>query len=246
MTHNHNVVDTDTHYIIDSATREIANSFQVKKIIGQFDHKAERLTFEIPRYFDGHDFSKCNVAKVFYTNSDNIEKEKNSGEYTITDLKVKEDDENIVIFSWLVEMESTNIAGFLEFSISLQCVSKGEIEYSWNSAPYRLMVIKTRTVSDGISVIQIAIENAKEERRVDLKNVLEAMSSENLNDKSWDELKDIIEELSVQSFIEPMFEFFKDYFGEYETPDNPGGGGTFPVEPEIPIEPEGDDEFVTE
>lgn len=97
-----------------------------------------------------------------------------------------------------------------------------------------------------VDVIGAAVKSAQDRLRTELAEVVSFATGEENSDKTWPELKETVADLSVQSFIEPMFEFFEDYFGEYETPEDPGGGGTIPVEPEIPIEPEGDDENVTE
>lgn len=65
MSHTHNIYDSDMHYVIDPLTRQINNDDADQKVVlVQGDHKSERLTFEIPRYIEGHDMSLCDVVCV--------------------------------------------------------------------------------------------------------------------------------------------------------------------------------------
>ncbi len=67
MAHLHEVKDKDTHFMIDPETMEITNASEVKAL-KQGDHGAERFTFEMPRYIEGHDMSVCNKVEVHYNN----------------------------------------------------------------------------------------------------------------------------------------------------------------------------------
>lgn len=141
MAHVHNVVDTDTHYIIDGNTKEIANTFEVKRVLIQNDHNSERLTFEIPRFFDGHDLLSCNLNEVIYYNTDKVKKEKKYGAYEIKDLKKKEGNEDVLIFTWLISDDATEFDGSIVFNISFQCVNNNDkVEYALNTALFELKV----------------------------------------------------------------------------------------------------------
>lgn len=145
MSHIHNVVDTDPHYKIDGITRTIVNVDETKRMLVQGDHKSERLTFEIPRYVDGHDFAECNVVEIHYINEDTLQKNKSSSFYVVEDLHVKgesEEDKNIVVLSWLVEGDATVYAGTLNFSIHFKCVANYKTEYSWNTTTFEGITIK--------------------------------------------------------------------------------------------------------
>lgn len=107
-----------------------------------------------------------------------------------------------------------------------------------------LVVEATGDISGGEDAggaIQEAIKQAQEKYRSELETSLETATGENYDGKTWDELKDAVRDMSIEPFIEPMFEFFEEYAIDFETPDDPGGGGTIPEEPN-----EGDDENVTE
>lgn len=131
MEHLHDIRDDDTHFIIDANTRTINNTSGNKFILMQYDHNCERYTFEIPRYIDGHDMSLCNAVQIQYQINDK------TGFYTVTDLQIDAVDENIVLFSWLIDYNTTQIVGVLNFLIRFSCVSDdGICEYVWNTGIY--------------------------------------------------------------------------------------------------------------
>lgn len=141
MSHIHNVIDIDVPYKIDVVLRTVTNISEVKRELVQYDHKSERLTFEMPRYFDGHDFTKCNVVEVHFDNVSTNGVDKSSSYYTVKDLHVKEDDENIVVFSWLVEGDATKYVGTLNFAIHFACIVDDVIDYVWGTTEFKGIVI---------------------------------------------------------------------------------------------------------
>ena len=144
MIHEHIVKDTDKHFSIDPATREIVNE-SGKIVLVQGDHKSEQFTFSIPRYVDGHDMSQCNMVQVHYTNTDKETGSVNEDVHETSDLRISPDSEDVVIFSWLITANATQYVGSLAFSISYNCVSEnGDIEYSWNTVDYTEISIKSR------------------------------------------------------------------------------------------------------
>lgn len=137
MGHIHDVIDTDIHYKIDGISRTIINVNETKRQLVQYDHNSERLTFEIPRKVDGHDFSECNMVEVHFENVDVFEKNKSSGIYIVDDLHVKEDDEETVVLSWLVSGDATEYVGTLNFIIRFACVTDGYVDYAWNTTVFK-------------------------------------------------------------------------------------------------------------
>ena len=136
--HNHNVIDTDIHYKIDGVSRTVTNINETKRMLVQGDHNSERLTFEIPRYVDGHDFSECNAVQIHYENTDMSEKNRSADIYDVNDLHVKEDDEDIVVLSWLVHNNATKYIGTLNFGIRFSCIAEdGVVEYAWNTTTFK-------------------------------------------------------------------------------------------------------------
>ena len=71
------VIDFDNCFMVDPFTREITSKKPQKNVLIQNDHNSERFTFEVPRFIEGRDISKCNTVRVYYRNG------KNNGVYTV-------------------------------------------------------------------------------------------------------------------------------------------------------------------
>lgn len=174
MAHIHDVTDRDPHFEINPITREITNLSKEKIRIMQYDHNSERFTFDIPRYVDGHDMKTCNRIEIHFQNTSSSTKEVSADVYIVEDMAVAEDDEDVVVFSWLISGASTMYAGPLNFHISFKCMTGNEIDYIWGTDIFRGI-----SVGDGLNngeavankysdVIGDMIEEAVEQRYSDL------------------------------------------------------------------------------
>ena len=146
MAHKHPVYDTDTHFSINPVTRAIKNESSRKVTLIQYDHNSERFTFELPRYIEGHDMAECNKVEVHFLNIDKATKKQNADAYTVDDLQISPDDEGIVVCSWLISQNATQLAGSLHFLLNYACVTGEKLDYAWHSDVY-----KGISVSDGIN-----------------------------------------------------------------------------------------------
>ena len=137
MAHIHSVYDNDTHFKIDSATREIKNE-SGKVVIIQHDHDSERFTFEISRMVEDHDMSGCNVVQIHYLNVDAATSTNEPGVYEVDDLQISPDSDDVVICSWLVSRNATQFVGSLNFVVRFRCVADdGTVEYEWATAIHK-------------------------------------------------------------------------------------------------------------
>lgn len=138
MAHIHNIYDTDPHFKIDDVTRVVKDVSESKTTIVQFDHNSERITFELPRHIDGHDMSTCNIVQVHYLNVDGKDKTiQREGVYEVDDLQISPDSDDVVVFSWLVSGNATQLVGTLNFVCRFVCTSDAKtVDYAWNTATY--------------------------------------------------------------------------------------------------------------
>lgn len=134
MAHSHPVYDSDPHFKIDPISRAITNDESKKIILMQNDHNSERFSFEIPKLVEGHDVTLCNQVEIHFTNSDSTKQGTNAGVYEVKDMIVDPEDENRVIFTWLVSENVTQYAGSLSFIVMFSCVENGVSVYRWNTA----------------------------------------------------------------------------------------------------------------
>lgn len=137
MAHEEKIRDTESHFIIDPFTRTIATASASNNILVQHDHNSERFTFEVPRYVDGHDMTESTSVRIHYRNAHSANLLKTDGVYFPGDVAVSEDDENLVMFSWLLSSATTQYLGSLHFSIQFVCLDGDMVEYAWNTAIYK-------------------------------------------------------------------------------------------------------------
>ena len=153
MAHLHEMRDTDSHFTIDPLNRVISPGVPGKSILIQYDHNSEIFTFEMPRYVDGHDMTICNRVEVHYINTDSNTRQNNLGTLEIEDFKISEDDENIIVWSWTISNNATQLVGTLSFAFRFACLNDTLVEYAWSTAPYTSIV-----VSKGIYNGELLIE----------------------------------------------------------------------------------------
>lgn len=124
MTNNHIIRDDDNRFIIDGSTRAITNLTGNTPSVMQFDHNSEVLTFQMPRFMEGHDMSLCDEIKVLYKNT-----EEGTGASTrpviadvdtINDIEIDEN-ENCIVFSWAIPEFATLYPGKIVFQFKFVC-----------------------------------------------------------------------------------------------------------------------------
>lgn len=129
MSHKDIIYDSDPHFKINAITRKISNESSTKTALIQNDHNSERFSFEMDRFIEGHDMMECNRVEVHYNNNGNEDV------YEVDDLQISQNDENTIVFSWLLSNNATQSDGRLDFSVRFACTSEdGTVEYAWNTA----------------------------------------------------------------------------------------------------------------
>lgn len=147
----HVVHDADTYFKIDPITRSITNTSAKVKLV-QFDHNSERFTFEVPRYIEEHDMSQCSKIEIHYVNMSSNRDEQSAGVYLVDDVQVKSDNDELVVFSWLISGKTTKYAGTFNFLIRFACSSDDVIDYIWNTTIYSGIVV-TNGMNNSFTVV---------------------------------------------------------------------------------------------
>lgn len=137
MAHKHEMRNADPHFKIDPDTRALQHTSPEKLTIMQGDHNSEIISFDMPRFIDGHDMALCNRIQIQYINIDTtFSSAYLTGVYEVTDKEIKVDDDGneIIVFSWPVSGNATSYVGPLNFGIRFCCITNSVIEYSWHTA----------------------------------------------------------------------------------------------------------------
>lgn len=137
MSHANKIYDSDPHFSISPITRLIKNESSRKTTLIQNDHNSERFSFSMERFVEGHDMTECNRVEIHFVNGTNKDI------YTVDDLRISPEDENTVVFTWLLEKTATRYEGKLEFAVCFACVLADEtVDYAWNTAICDSITIK--------------------------------------------------------------------------------------------------------
>lgn len=119
-------IDPSTEgHIVVGPDRFVTVPESLKRIGVQYDHKIETVTFDCPRYWDGHDMSQMHIYINFRAANGEI------GGYIAQNISV---DGDIMHFDWTITKDVTQAAGKIAF---LVCVKKSDVEGNeenhWNS-----------------------------------------------------------------------------------------------------------------
>lgn len=114
-------------HIVVGADRFITVPPSLKRIAVQFDHDIETVTFDCPRYWDGHDMSKMAIF-INYMRPDSAR-----GSYAATNVTVDETDDTMMHFDWTISGNVTEVKGKLSFLICVKKTVAGETVNHWNS-----------------------------------------------------------------------------------------------------------------
>ena len=130
MAHLHEVKDKDLRFELDE-NLNIINLSELRPL-RRGDHNSEIISFAMPRYFEGHDMSLCNVRQVHYNNvyADRFETKTNASFDDLQGFEIDPEDENKIVFYWQVQGDATELEGALDFSLLFECTNDaGEVEY---------------------------------------------------------------------------------------------------------------------
>lgn len=131
----------EEHIIIDS-DRNVIVPDSLRRIAVQGDHNIETVTFDCPRYWDGHDMSKM-VVYINYACSDGV-----IGNAVATNVVVDEHDPSIMHFDWTIMGDVTRVEGFLTF---LVCIKKVTPSSSVNGNGLNVEIVDGELViSEGV------------------------------------------------------------------------------------------------
>lgn len=119
--------DTEEHIVIGS-NRIITVPAALKKIAVEHDHNVETVTFDCPRYWDGHDMSEWQVY-INYILSNGYE-----DSYPADNVVADDTDETIMHFSWTISRNVTQVKGAITILVCIKETDEegNEIRH-WNS-----------------------------------------------------------------------------------------------------------------
>lgn len=125
--------DTGAFFTIIPETREIKvpTSHKVIGVVG--DHLAEQLTFELPRFIDGHDIEGCTRRYISWLNVNG-----EPGNDQLEELKVPPEGakEGMIYLTWTIRNLLAVSKGVVQFSLHFECLDAdgATVRYHWGTA----------------------------------------------------------------------------------------------------------------
>lgn len=121
-------IETEEPHIIIDKSRFITVPSELQRIAVQYDHDIETVTFDCPRYWDGHDLS----TMIIYINYKLPNGARDS--YHVNNVTIDSTDTDIIHFDWTLSRNVTSISGKISFSVCAKNVdSDGNELNHWNS-----------------------------------------------------------------------------------------------------------------
>lgn len=183
--HAHSVADTDKRFVINPKERKITPADGKGVVIVKGDSNSEIITFELPRYVEGHDMMLSDVVRVNYNNVSRDTKNQNRDFHDVKDLHVDFEDSDKIVFTWKIDENAAVYFGSLLYMVTFRCLDdENNILYEWGSG-----IGSDIVVSDGINndvdiaqkypeIIKQWESELKEEMRQYVENEVEKKVSE--------------------------------------------------------------------
>lgn len=135
-------VDTEEEHISVGIDRVVTVPDSLKRIAVQHDHDIETVTFDCPRYWDGHDLSKMTIYINHLCPSGAL------GATVATNVTIDETDTDTMHFDWTISECVTMAEGYITFIVCAKTQdADGTNRHHWHSE-----INKEMYVSEGLEL----------------------------------------------------------------------------------------------
>lgn len=138
----------EPHIVIES-DKTIAVPDELRHIAVQGEHNIETVTFDCPRYWDGHDLSLMRMRIVYQRPDGHREP------HLVENLRVDEVDESLIHFEWTVSGNVTAVKGNISFMVCAKLSdAEGNREREWHTRLNQDLVVDEGMDCSGDEVIE--------------------------------------------------------------------------------------------
>lgn len=136
--------DNEGHIVI-GIDRNITVPKPLRRIAVQYDNNVETVTFDCPRYWDDTDLSTLYIYINYMTPN------RGRGRFLAKNVRVDDEDENMIHFEWTIGKEVTLVNGKINFLVcAVQTDSEGNDEIHWNTE-----INNEMHVSEGMECVDV-------------------------------------------------------------------------------------------
>lgn len=186
--------ETEPHIVV-GRNRYITVPETLKRIAVQNDHNVETVTFDCPRYWDGHDLSAMKVY-IHYRTSNGI-----IGRYLGENVTIDEVDNTIFHFTWTISNNVTGAAGNIKFLVCAKDVDliSGEEKIHWNSEPNSDLFVSAGLDCNGDDILIEQVPDIATQLLLRMEQVEETVKAADLDEVKamYDETNELLEGVKV-------------------------------------------------
>lgn len=139
---------TEPHIVIN-ADKTVTVPEELKRILVQHDHNIETVTFDCPRYWDGHDLSQMGLRIVFQRSDGHQEP------HPVENLRVDESNDRMIHFDWTISENTTLVSGNVKITVCAKLTNaEGVSEREWHTIPNQDLFVNEGMDCSGEEIVE--------------------------------------------------------------------------------------------
>lgn len=139
---------TEPHIIIN-ADKTVAVPEELKRILVQYDHNVETVTFDCPRYWDGHDLSQMGLRIMFQRSDGHREP------HPVENLRIDPDNDEMIHFDWTISENTTLTSGNVKITVCAKLTNaEGVSEREWHTIPNQDLFVNEGMECSGEEIVE--------------------------------------------------------------------------------------------
>lgn len=139
---------TEPHIIIN-ADKTVTVPEELKRILVQHDHNIETVTFDCPRYWDGHDLSQMGLRIVFQRSDGHKEP------HPVENLRIDDSNDQMIHFDWTISGNVTLVSGNVKITVCAKLTdAEGVSEREWHTIPNQDLFVNEGMDCSGEEIVE--------------------------------------------------------------------------------------------
>lgn len=139
---------TEPHIVIN-ADKTITVPEELKRILVQHEHNIETVTFDCPRYWDGHDLSQMGLRIIFQRSDGHKEP------HPVENLRIDESDDRMIHFDWTISGNTTFTSGNVKITVCAKLTNaEGVSEREWHTIPNQDLFVNEGMDCSGEEIVE--------------------------------------------------------------------------------------------
>lgn len=137
-------------HIVINRDKTVTIPEELKRILVQYEHNIETVTFDCPRYWDGHDLSDMAMRIVFERSDGHKEP------HPVENLRVDETNPDMIHFEWTISKNTTLKSGNVRITICAKIANAdGTPEREWHTIPNRDLFVNEGMDCSGDEIAEL-------------------------------------------------------------------------------------------